>query len=48
VIILTDFDLKEKDESLQLVGDKFFEIAFLIDWKIFRIIVESIFFNKAV
>jgi len=35
MIILTDFDLKEKYESLQLVGEIIAEIDSLIDWKTF-------------
>ena len=38
----TDFALKKEWKSLQSVGDKFFEIDSLIDWKSFRIILESI------
>ncbi len=45
---LTDFVLKEEYKRLQLVGDKLAEIDSLIYWKPFRIIFESIFFNKAV
>jgi len=35
MIILTDFDLKEKYESLQPVGEIIAEIDSLIDWKTF-------------
>ena len=42
---LTDFAPKEKYKLLQLVGDKLVEIDFLIDWKSFLIIFESIYFN---
>ena len=43
---LTDFALKEEYKRLQLVGDKLAEIDSLIDWKLFLIIFESIYFNK--
>lgn len=42
---LTDFAPKEKYKLLQLVGDKLVEIDFLIDWKSFLSIFESIYFN---
>ena len=45
---LTDFALKEEYKRLQSVGDKLAEIDSLIDWKSFRIIFESIYFNKTV
>jgi IS5 family transposase len=43
---LTDFALKEEYKRLQLVGDKLAKIDSLIDWKLFLIIFESIYFNK--
>ena len=46
--IYTDFALKEKYKRLQSIGDKLAEIDSLIDWKLFRIIFESIYFNKKV
>ena len=45
---LTDFALKGEHKYLQSVGDLFFEIDSLIAWKSFRIIFESIYFNKKV
>ena len=45
---LIDFVLEEEYKRLQSVGDKFAEIESLIDWKPFRIIFESIYFNKTV
>lgn len=45
---LTDFTLKEEYKSLRSVGDKVAEIDSLIDRKSFRIIFESIYFNKTV
>ena len=45
---LTDFALKEEYTCLQSVGDKLAKIGSLIDWKPFRIIFESIYFNKTV
>ena len=45
---LTDFALKEEYKRLQSVGDKLAEIDSLIDWKPFRIIFESMYFNKTV
>ncbi len=46
--IFTDFALKEGYKSLQSNGDKVAEIDSLIDWKSFRIIFESIYFNKTI
>ena len=45
---LTDFTLEEEYKSLRSVEDKVAEIDSLIDWKSFRIIFESIYFNKTV
>ncbi len=45
---LTDFALKEEYKLLESVGDKLAEIASLIDWKAFRITLESMYINKAV
>jgi IS5 family transposase len=45
---LTDFTLKEEYKCPQSVGDKLAEIDSLIYWKSFRIIFESVYFNKAV
>ena len=45
---LTDFALKEEYKRLQSNGDKVAEIDFLIYWKPFRIIFESIYFDKTV
>jgi IS5 family transposase len=45
---LTDFALKEEYKRLKSVGDKLAEIDFLIDWKMFRIILESMYINKTV
>ncbi len=45
---LTDFTLKEEYKHLESVGDKLVEIDFLIDWKTFRIILESMYINKTV
>jgi IS5 family transposase len=42
----TDFALKERSKLLKSVEDKLVEINSLIDWKIFSIIFESIYFNK--
>jgi len=44
----TDFALKERYKLLQSVKDKLVEINSLIDWKIFSIIFESIYFNKKI
>ena len=44
----TDFVLKGEYELFQLVEDKLAGINFLIDWKPFLIIFESIYFNKTV
>jgi IS5 family transposase len=43
---LTYFALKEEYKRLQSNGDKLAEIDFLIYWKPFRIIFESIYFSK--
>jgi transposase, IS5 family len=45
---LTDFALKEEYKRLESVGDKLAGIASLIDWKTFRIILESMYINKTV
>ena len=45
---LTDFALKEEYKRLESVGDKLAEIDSLIDWKTFRIILESMYINKIV
>jgi hypothetical protein len=45
---LTNFALKSEHKYLQSVEDIFFEIDFLIAWKSFRIIFESMYFNKKV
>jgi IS5 family transposase len=45
---LTDFALKEEYKRLESVGDKLSKIDSLIDWKPFRIILESIYSNKTV
>ncbi len=45
---LTDFALKEEYKHLQSVGDKLTKIDSLIDWKLFHIIFESIYFDKTV
>ena len=42
---LIDFALKEEYKRLESVGDKLAEIASLIDWKTFRIILETISIN---
>ena len=44
----SDFALEEDYKRLQSVRDKVVEIDSLIDWKSFRIIFESIYFNKIV
>jgi IS5 family transposase len=44
----SDFALKEEYKRLQQVRYKVPEIDSLIDWKSFRIIFESIYFNKIV
>ena len=46
--IYTDFALKEINKLFQSIRDKLVEINSLIDWKIFRIIFESICFNKKI
>jgi IS5 family transposase len=46
--IFTYFSLKEGYKRLQSNGDKVAEIDSLIDWGSFRIIFESIYFNKTV
>jgi IS5 family transposase len=46
--IFTYFSLKDGYKRLQSVRDKVAEIDSLIDWKSFRIIFESIYFNKTV
>jgi IS5 family transposase len=46
--IFTDFSLKEGYKRLQSNGDKVAEIDSLIDRESFRIIFESIYFNKTV
>ena len=43
---LTNFTLKEEYKYLQLGEDKLSEIDSLIDWKTFRIILESMYINK--
>jgi len=45
---LTDFALKEEYKRLEYIGDKLSEIDSLIDWKPFRIILESMYSNKTV
>ena len=45
---LTDFALKEECKCLESVEDKLSEIDSLIDWKTFRIILESMYINKTV
>lgn len=45
---LTDFALKEEYKRLESVGDKIAEINSLIDWKPFRIILETMYLNKSV
>jgi IS5 family transposase len=45
---LTNFTLKEEYKYLQLGEDKLSEIDSLIDWKTFRIILESMYINKTV
>jgi transposase, IS5 family len=45
---LTDFALTEEYKLLESVGDKLAEIASLIDWKTFRIILEYMYINKTV
>ncbi len=45
---LIDFALKEEYKLLESVGDKLAEIASLIDWKTFRIILESMYINKTI
>ncbi len=45
---LTDFALKEEYKLLESVGDKLAEIDSLIDWKTFRIILESMYINKTI
>ncbi len=45
---LTHFALKDKYKYLQSVGDKLAKIDSLIDWKSFRTIFESIYFNKII
>ena len=40
---LIDFALKEEYKRLESVGDKLAEIDSLIDWKTFRIILESMY-----
>lgn len=42
----TDFAFKEEYKSIQSVGDKLSEIESLIDWKSFRLILESMYVNK--
>jgi IS5 family transposase len=43
---LTNFALKEEYERLQSVEDKLVEIDSLIDWRAFRTILESMYFNE--
>jgi len=45
---LIDFTLKEETKLIESVGDKLSEIDSLIDWKTFRIILESMYINKTV
>ena len=45
---LIDFALKDEYKRLESVGDKLAEIDSLIDWKTFRIILESMYINKTV
>ncbi len=45
---LIDFALKEEYKLFESVRDKLAEIASLIDWKTFRIILESMYINKTV
>ncbi|SFM93629.1 hypothetical protein SAMN04488696_2927 [Methanolobus profundi] len=40
---LTDFALNEEYKRLQSVGDKLAEIESLINWKLFRQILESMY-----
>ncbi len=42
------FALKEEYKRLESVGDKLAEIDSLIDWKTFRIILESMYISKTV
>jgi len=44
----TDFVLKEEYKRLQLVETNLLKLISLIDWKSFRIIFESIYFNKTI
>jgi transposase, IS5 family len=45
---LADFALKEEYKRLESVGDKLAGIDSLIDWKTFRIILDSMYINKTV
>ena len=45
---LTDFALKEEYKRLESVGDKLAEIDSSIEWKPFRVILESMYSNKTV
>ena len=45
---LIDFALKDEYKRLESIGDQLAEIDSLIDWKTFRIILESMYINKTV
>jgi transposase, IS5 family len=45
---LTDFALKEEYKRPESVGDKLAEIDSSIEWKPFRVILESMYSNKTV
>ena len=45
---LIDFALKDEYKRLESVGDQLAEIDSLIDWKTFRIILESMYIDKTV
>ncbi|TQD25023.1 IS5 family transposase [Methanolobus vulcani] len=46
MVDLTDFALNEEYKRLQSIGDKLAEIESLIDWKLFRPILESMYKNR--
>ncbi len=43
---LTDFDLNKEYKRLQSVGDRLAEIESLINWELFRLILEPIYNNR--